>query len=144
FVGRAFLPIFVAAVAMFVWGALWYSPVMFARPWMKAMGLDPRLDPNDQKMTQIRRSGGVAAYGQTLLFNLFIAWVFSRLFYFVHTPNGLHGAHTAFFIALATVVPAKYTATLFGQGNMRLFAIDAGFHLTMYTLMGAILGAWHG
>src|SRR5262249_16267978 len=66
FVGRAFLPIFVAAVAMFVWGALWYSPVMFARPRMKAMGLDPRLDPNDQKMTQIRRSGGVAAYGQTL------------------------------------------------------------------------------
>jgi hypothetical protein len=36
-----FLAILVAAVAAFVLGALWYSPVLFAKQWMKAHGYTP-------------------------------------------------------------------------------------------------------
>ena len=33
--------VLVAAVATMVIGFLWYSPILFARPWMRLMGCDP-------------------------------------------------------------------------------------------------------
>jgi len=36
-----YLHVFVAAVVVFVLGWLWYSPLLFYRPWMRLRGLDP-------------------------------------------------------------------------------------------------------
>src|SRR5690349_8292369 len=36
-----YLAVLVAAVAVFVLGWLWYSPLLFFKPWMRARGLDP-------------------------------------------------------------------------------------------------------
>ncbi|HZD18073.1 MAG TPA: DUF1761 domain-containing protein [Actinomycetota bacterium] len=36
-----YLAALVAAVAYFAFGALWYSPMVLAKPWMKAIGMDP-------------------------------------------------------------------------------------------------------
>lgn len=41
-----YLAALVAAVAYFALGALWYSPALFARPWMKAIGMDPESTPS--------------------------------------------------------------------------------------------------
>ena len=35
------LAVLVAAVAVFVLGWLWYSPLLFYKPWMRLRGLDP-------------------------------------------------------------------------------------------------------
>ena len=133
-----FLPPLVAAVAMFVIGGLWYSPLLFAKPWVKAMGLDI----NDKaKMDAIRKSAG-SAYFQVFVVSLITALIFQRLFYFVHTPNALHGVHTAVIICFGTVVASKYTQKLFGQGNWTLFFIDSAYQLVSFAAMGAILGGW--
>src|SRR5438445_6560493 len=36
-----YLAVLVAAVAVFVLGWLWYSPLRFYKPWMRLRGLDP-------------------------------------------------------------------------------------------------------
>src|SRR5437660_4606983 len=36
-----YLAVLVAAVAVFVLGWLWYSPLLFFKPWMRLRGLDP-------------------------------------------------------------------------------------------------------
>src|SRR6266568_1414389 len=36
-----YLAILVAAVAVFVLGWLWYSPLLFFKPWMRLRGMDP-------------------------------------------------------------------------------------------------------
>jgi len=36
-----YLPVFVSAVVVFVLGWLWYSPLLFFKPWMRLRGLDP-------------------------------------------------------------------------------------------------------
>jgi hypothetical protein len=33
--------VLVAAVAVFVLGWLWYSPLLFLKPWMRLRGMDP-------------------------------------------------------------------------------------------------------
>jgi len=36
-----YLAVLVAAITVFVLGWLWYSPLLFYKPWMRARGLDP-------------------------------------------------------------------------------------------------------
>src|SRR5438105_15438178 len=36
-----YVAVLVAAVAVFVLGWLWYSPLLFYKPWMRLRGLDP-------------------------------------------------------------------------------------------------------
>src|SRR5713226_4739613 len=44
-----------AAIATMVAGFLWYSPVLFARPWMVAMGYDPE---DKAKIKEMQKSAG--------------------------------------------------------------------------------------
>jgi len=49
--------IFVAAISTMVAGFLWYSPILFAKPWMREMGYDP----DDRARTQEKqKSAGPA------------------------------------------------------------------------------------
>ena len=41
FLGVNLWAVLVSALATMVAGFLWYSPMLFAKPWMVAMGYDP-------------------------------------------------------------------------------------------------------
>ena len=43
------LAVIVGAVIYFALGALWYSPVLFARPWQRSIGSDPERTPAEMK-----------------------------------------------------------------------------------------------
>src|SRR2546423_5604874 len=135
---HGFLPILVSAIAMFIIGGLWYSPMLFAHAWVKAMGLDP----NDKARMDAMKKGAGAAYLQTFLLGVATSYIFWRLFHSLRVPTAPHGALVAVAICLATVVASKYTQKLFGQGNMNLFLIDSGYQLVSFAVMGAILGVW--
>ena len=48
-----YLAVIVAAVAVFVLGWLWYSPLLFFKPWMRLRGMDP-----DAAMAGAKMPGG--------------------------------------------------------------------------------------
>ena len=43
------LAVIVGAVIYFALGALWYSPMLFARPWQRSIGWDPERTPPEMK-----------------------------------------------------------------------------------------------
>lgn len=45
------LAVLVAGVGYFAIGALWYSPVAFARPWQRSIGWDPDRTPPEMRPT---------------------------------------------------------------------------------------------
>src|SRR5436190_20781506 len=45
-----YLAVLVAAVAVFVLGWLWYSPLLFFKPWMRLRGMDPEAAMAGAKM----------------------------------------------------------------------------------------------
>ena len=47
-----YLAFLVSAVIFFIIGGLWYSPLMFANPWIKAMGF------SDEKLKEIKANRG--------------------------------------------------------------------------------------
>src|SRR2546428_11141128 len=53
------LAVIVAALATFVLGAVWYSPVLFAKQWMQAHGYTP------EQLEAMKRRGGARAYARS-------------------------------------------------------------------------------
>ena len=45
------LPVIVGTIIYFGLGALWYSPMLFARPWQRSIGWDPEARPPEQRVT---------------------------------------------------------------------------------------------
>ena len=67
--------VLVAAMAAMALGFLWYSPVLFARPWMVAMGYDPE---DKVRIAEMRKSAG-PLYGISFLASLAAAFVLAKV-----------------------------------------------------------------
>src|SRR5437879_13917817 len=67
------LAVIVAAVLTFVLGAVWYSPVLFAKQWMAAQGYTP------EKLEEMKRRGVTRAYAVSVLCYLVTAYVMALL-----------------------------------------------------------------
>src|SRR6266851_10068928 len=81
-----YLHVFVAAVVIFVLGWLWYSPVLFYKPWMRLRGLDP-----------VAAMAGAKMPGGKLLIELarclVLAYVITRLVALVGVDSWLGAVH---------------------------------------------------
>lgn len=58
------------------------------------------------------------------------------------TASAFSGAVAGLLVGLGWVAPALTCTFLFERRPRRLLAIDAGYHVVTFALMGTILGAW--
>lgn len=130
--------VLVCGLATMVVGFLWYSPMLFANPWMKLMGYDP----NDKaKIAEMQKSAG-PSYALSLVASLLSAAVLAKIITIstVHTP--LYGMKVALAVWLGFVTTVQLTNALFSRQPARLYAINTGYQLVCYLVMGAILAVW--
>jgi Protein of unknown function (DUF1761) len=132
------LAVLVAALSTLVAGFLWYSPILFAKPWMREMGYDP----NDKaKVQEMQKSAG-PAYFASLLASVVTAFILALFFHEMHVQSINLGLLIAFHVWLGFVATVQLTGVLFMKQSMKLFAINTGYQLVCYLAMGAILSAW--
>jgi hypothetical protein len=132
------LAILVAAISTMVLGFLWYSPVLFAKPWMREMGYDL----NDKaRMGEMKKSAG-PAYGGSFVASLVSAFVLALLFNWFQNYTVRFGLLVGFHVWLGFVATVQFTGALFMKQSMKLFAINTGYQLVCYLVMGAILAVW--
>lgn len=125
------LAVVVAAVLTFALGGLWYSPLLFGRAWQRLVGLeDARL-----KQHLARTFGGAAICAVIAATNL--------AFFLGKDATLGFGLGAGAATGVGWVSTAVTTTFLFERRPLSLVAIDAGYHAVAYTMMGALLGAWH-
>lgn len=119
------------AVLSLVVGGLWWSPLLFAKPWQAANGLTDE---------QLAASNPIKAFGLTLI----IAWIMSyNLAFMLGSPGttwqwGLAaGLLTAIWAAGMFVIIA-----LFEQRSLKYVAINCGYIIIYFALVGFVLGVW--
>lgn len=125
--------ILVCGVVNWVVGALWYSPVMFYNAWKIENKLTDEYIKEHMKPAR--------TYGISLVLSLLISWFMAFVFHGKAT-SGLDGAleglhYGVFFCAAIFCVIA-----LFEQKTWRYMAINGGYIIVYFTLIGFILGAW--
>ena len=130
--------VLVAGIATMVVGFLWYSPLLFARPWMVAMGYDP----DDKAKTQEMQKSAGKSYGISFVASLISAFVLGKIIDIATVNTVLYGMKIGFAVWLGFVTTVQLTAKLFGNQSTKLYLINTGYQLVCYLVMGAILAVW--
>ena len=131
-------PVLVAAVATMVVGFLWYSPLLFARPWMRLMGYDP---DDKAKVQEMQKSAG-PSYGISFVASLVTAFVLAKIIDITTVNSVLYGMKVGFAVWLGFVATVQLTEVLFAKKPAKLYFINTGYQLVCYLAMGAILARW--
>jgi len=126
------IAVLLCAVSSLVLGGIWYSPMLFAKPWQRAAGL------SDEQA----KSGNMALiFGGAFVLSLIAAYVFAM---FLGRNFGLGPAIGAGASAGLCWVGAAYGISyLFERRPLRLWLINGGYHTLQFTLFGLILGWMH-
>ena len=124
------LAVFVAAIAMFGLGAVWYSPVLFVKPWAKAAGLE---------IDYANRGNFAAILGLSFALTCIMA---ANLAFFT-APLDLGGTIAAAVAAgLGWATLSVWIISLFERRPLSYVFINGGYLTLGFVLMGVILGLW--
>jgi hypothetical protein len=138
FLGVNLWAVLVSALATMVAGFLWYSPMLFAKPWTILMGYDP----NDKaKLAEMQKSAG-PSYAMSLVASILAALVLGKVIYVAHVTSVPYGVKIGFAVWLGFVTTVQLTNALFMRQPFKLYLINTGYQLVCYLAMGAILGGW--
>ncbi|HEV2212731.1 MAG TPA: DUF1761 domain-containing protein [Gammaproteobacteria bacterium] len=125
------LGIVVAAVAAFMFGALWYSPMLFGHVWARESGTPEEHNPSRKAQ---------ARFMAILLALLLVSAAVLDCVLTDWAPGqGLtHGLSVGFLggVLAATVVGMD---TLFERKSLRLFFINSAYYLFSFIVMGFLL-----
>jgi hypothetical protein len=137
FAGVSYLAILTAAVAGWLFGAVWYT--LLAKPWQQAAGVTAGKIKQAQKTPAFYVPFVVAFLAQIVM-----AWILAGLI--AHLGPGQftvrNGIISGAFVWLGFVITTMAVNNGFAGRNWRLLLIDGGHWLAVLLLMGAILGAF--
>lgn len=127
------LAVLLAAVLNMVLGALWYSPVLFAKTWMAALG---------KTEDEIRKNSPGPIYAINTIGNLVLAYVLAHIIDYAQATTVVQGAQTGFWVWLGFLVPVLLTVYMFEMRSIKLYFIFISYQLIALVLEGIILAIW--
>ena len=124
-----YIGIIAATLVAFVIGGAWYSPILFAKPWMRENGFTE----DDHQGNLIRMFGG------SFVMLLIASYVLSLVI--GDDSSLLQGLRIGLTVGAAFVAASFAVTYLFEKKSPTLFVINAGYHVVTFTVMGTIIGA---
>lgn len=123
--------VLVSALAVFVIGSIWYSPVLFANAWMKEQGFTKE---------GMAKGSTLKIFGISFLLMLIMAF---NLAAFIGNGMGWqYGMTAGALTGIGWVALAIGINYLFERRSFRIWLINAGYMAVSFTVMGTIIGAW--
>ena len=124
--------VLVAAAAYWLVGALWYSPLLFARPWMMLTGVTEESARKSYKLNFL----------WTFLLELVAAHGVACVLALMTAPGKLAGVGVAIALWGGFVATSSAINSMFAGRSRKLWFIDNGYHLVGLSVAGLILGLW--
>ena len=132
-VRQNYLAIIVAAIACFLFEAIWYS--VFLNTWINGIG---------RSMQWLENSGMKTGYqfATALVMAALMATAISCVTQLTGKQTALRGIRVAALLWSGFVLTTWSTEYIFEVRPISLFLVNAGYWLLGMTLMGAIVGGW--
>ncbi len=128
-----YLALCVSAFATIFIGALWYSPLLFGKSWLKAHGYT-----SDQMRASVGRNFLVS-----LICYLVMAFVIAILADYMDISTFQHGALLGFLVWIGFLASMGMTAHLVSGNSWTIYIIDTAYQLVYAVIMGGIIGFWN-
>ncbi len=124
--------VFVCGVLNLALGALWYSPILFYKVWLRETGLTEE---------RLSKSNPVKTYGLAFLFGIIISY---NLAFFLGDAktDAIWGAAAGFLAGFGWSTLIFAIIALFEQRSWKYILINGGYITVYFTLIGFILGIW--
>src|SRR5258707_12923402 len=119
------LAILVAAIATMPIGFLWYSPLLFANPWMREMGIDPN---DKEKIKAMQKSAG-PSYLVAFLASVVSAFVLALCFHEMHVESLEIGLLVGFHVWLGFVATEQLPGALSRKQSLTLWPRNTSYQL---------------
>lgn len=128
--------VLVGGVVYFVLGAAWFSPAVFGRPWMAAIGFDesrqrPEMNP--------------ASYAGPAFFYLVASAATGLLAAATGTDTLQEGVVLGLLVGVGYTLTVTATDAVFDPNKPKpwtWFVISGAYHVVALVLVGMIIGAW--
>ena len=127
-----YFAVLAAAVSTFVLGGLWYSPLLFGKAWMRANNLT---DADLQTFSKARMFGWAIVFSLVMAINL-------AMFLGGPGTTASWGMTAGVLAGLGWVAMAIAIIGLFENKSWAYIAINGGYMMIAFTIMGLIIGAW--
>lgn len=124
------LPVILAALAAFLFGWLWYSPLMFQKPWMRLAGISKEA-PNGLAMTATML-GGFLSY-------ILLAFVMNTLFELLVVTTLPEALMFALLLWLGFVATLALGSVTWEGKPVTLYFLNNGYHLISFLLIATVL-----
>lgn len=125
------LAVLAASVSAFVMGALWYSALMFQKPWMKSINFTEE---------SIQGANMARIFG--LAFILTFIASFSLAMYLGADAGAVFGATAGLMAGAFWVMTFLGVIGLFERRPLAWWLVNGGYSVVALTVMGLIIGAW--
>ncbi|GGK57064.1 DUF1761 domain-containing protein [Rufibacter glacialis] len=125
------LAVLAAAFSTFLIGGLWYSPLLFAKAWMRA---------NKFTEQEMGNPNMAFIFGLAFVLSFFMAL---NLALFIGAGDTAFGATAGFMAGLGWVALAMGVISLFERRPLSYVLTNGGYMTVAFTVMGAILGGWN-
>jgi hypothetical protein len=124
--------VIVCAVANLALGALWYSPLLFYKVWLRE---------NNLTEEDIKRVNPAKVYGLSFLFSLMISY--NMAFFLGDDKTDMMWGMTAGFLTGFGFSALIFSiVALFEMKRWTYILINGGYITVYFTLIGLILGGW--
>ena len=127
-----FVAIAVCAVIVWLIGALWYSPVLFAKPWVAIVG---------RKMGE-KPKGVYVGMISSLIGDLFLCFVLAHFVLWSGAKDWSMGALVGFISWAGFIVGPNLPQGIYESRPFTLFAINSGYWLLGLVGAGILLAVW--
>jgi hypothetical protein len=129
------IAILVIAIATFIFGGLWFSPLLFVKAWFKEM----KTTPEEMKA---QSKGMAKTFGPAIALTLVSTTVLATVIAAHNVSSPAKGAELGLFLGAGLVAAREGVNDVFSNRSLKLFLIVAGHDVALFTIQGAILAVW--
>lgn len=130
-----YLAIAAAGAAKFALGGLWYSPLLFVKPWLAELKWSP------EEMEENRKHGR-SQLAITFLVGFVQVFALAVVLKAIKSDCVGCAVGTAMMLSVAFAAVPTGINYLFERRSLRFFLVNAGYDLVGMTIAGLIIGAW--
>jgi hypothetical protein len=132
-----YLAVLVSGIVIFILGGLWYSPVLFAKPWIAAMG-----KTEEELRASAKGAPMPLFYFLAFLCGLTISMVMAIVLNHWQPFTLNRGFHVGLLMWLGFAAPTSFATAIFSMTTKKLWLINSFYNLVSFIIAGVILSIW--
>lgn len=128
--------VLVAAIAMTAIGALWFSPLLCGKVWMRLSGMTP------ESCAEVSKSAMISSYAAQFIAAIVTSFIFSKLVAWATDGTTAGALKLAVLVWLGFIAATTLGEVLWSKKPWTMYFINAGYYLVALIVSALIIAVW--